>query len=204
MTKILYLVRHGLTDWNVQSRMQGHSNIPLNDTGRAQARTLQDFFAAHPVDHIFSSDLDRAHQTIDIGTARMPGRPPIQKLKELREVNLGAVEGITREQIQEKYGEESWEQWTSLKPHANFAYPGGETHQESLDRSLKVFKHIFENHEFRTAVACTHGLLIRRLAHHLQPERLDLLPIPNCGVFELRSEQGRLVFDGPIFRPEEI
>ena len=48
MNKVLYLVRHGLTDWNVQKKMQGHSNIPLNDTGKLQAKSLQDFFINNP------------------------------------------------------------------------------------------------------------------------------------------------------------
>ncbi len=202
MNKVLYLVRHGLTDWNVQRKMQGHSNIPLNDTGKSQAKSLQKFFVDNPVDHIFSSDLDRAYQTIEIATSILEPSKPIQKLPGLREVNLGAVEGTTMEDILEKYGAESWQQWTSLEPGANFSYPGGETHQESLKRSLDILEYVFTNYNFRKAAACTHGLLIRRLGHHLRPDMTELLPIPNCGVFEVHWNENKPHFKGLIFSPE--
>ncbi|MBK9322254.1 MAG: histidine phosphatase family protein [Bdellovibrionaceae bacterium] len=203
MNKVLYLVRHGLTDWNVQKKMQGHSNIPLNDTGKLQAKSLQDFFINNPVEHIFSSDLDRAYQTIEIATSILKPTPVIQKLSAFREVNLGAVEGTTMEEILEKYGAKSWEQWISLDPGANFSYPGGETHQESLKRSLEALEFVFTNFNFRAAAACTHGLLIRRLGHHLRPDMTDILPIPNCGVFEVRWDNNKPHFKGLIFSPED-
>lgn len=201
MTKVLYLVRHGLTDWNVLRKMQGHSNIPLNDTGRAQAKTLQKFFADNHVDHIFSSDLDRAFQTIEIATSALKPKRDIRRLAALREVNLGSVEGITQPEIVEKFGLDSWDQWTSLAADANFTYPGGETHHQSRDRMLEALTHIFTDFEFQTAVACTHGLLIRRIAHHLKPEMTEPVPIPNCGVFKLHWQNKKITFEGLIFEP---
>ncbi|RYZ65583.1 MAG: histidine phosphatase family protein, partial [Proteobacteria bacterium] len=182
MTKVLYLVRHGLTDWNVQRKMQGHSNIPINEIGREQAKALQKFFAETHVDHIFSSDLDRAFQTIEIATETLLPKREIRKLASLREVNLGSVEGITQAEIIEKFGLDSWNQWTSLAADANFTYPGGETHLQSRERMLEALKHIFTEFEFQTAVACTHGLLIRRIAHHLKPEMNEPIEIEKSDV----------------------
>jgi broad specificity phosphatase PhoE len=203
MEKKLYLVRHGLTDWNVQRKMQGHTNIPLNQTGREQAQSLQPFFAKNPVDHLFSSDLDRAFQTLEIATSRLQPNRPIQKMEALREVNLGCVEGTTQEEIMAAYGDDSWQRWISLEPHANFSFPGGETHQQSLKRTLEALEHIFTKFEFRTAAACTHGLLIRRVGHHLRPDMKELLPIPNCGVFEVRWQNNKIEFHGMVFNPLE-
>jgi len=196
-SKTLYLIRHGQTDWNVQRKMQGHTNIPLNELGRSQARSIQHFFAKNPVDKVFSSDLDRAFQTATIATQF----ENIIRLETLREVNLGAIEGSTEPEILSQYGTEAWQKWISLEPHADFAFPGGETHSQSLKRTLDSLHHLATSHEFKTAAVCTHGLLIRRLGHHLRPDYSELLPIPNCGIFELQWTEHKIHFHGLILDP---
>lgn len=196
-TKTLYLIRHGQTDWNLQRKMQGHTNIPLNELGRTQARSIQHFFVNNPVDKVFSSDLDRAFQTAEIATQAKS----IQKLESLREVNLGTIEGSTETEILQKYGAEAWQNWISLDPKADYAFPGGETHTQSLKRILESLHHLFTQHEFKKAAVCTHGLLIRRLGHHLRPDYTELLPIPNCGIFELEWKNQKIHFHGLILDP---
>ncbi len=197
MKRSLYLIRHGQTDWNVQRKMQGHTNIPLNETGRDQACSIQSFFLNHPVEKVFSSDLDRAFQTAAIATSSKSIIP----LEGLREVNLGSIEGNTEAEIVARHGMEAWQRWTSLDSQANYAFPGGETHQQSLKRIIDSLQHLFLSHEFEKAAACTHGLLIRRLAHHLRPDYTELLPIPNCGIFEVEWQAGRLHFCGLVHTP---
>lgn len=199
MSKTLYLIRHGQTDWNLQRKLQGHSNIPLNELGRTQAEGLVDFFQQNPVEKVFSSDLDRAWQTAQIAT----GSEMIIKMPGLREVCFGDIEGQTMDQVIARFGEEVWQKWSALQPPEDFCFPGGESHQESLTRFIDSLKHIFETHEFKKAAVCTHGLMIRRLGHHLLPELQDLLPIPNCGVFELHWKESQIQFRGLIFQPEE-
>ena len=65
----LYLIRHGQTDWNIQGKIQGSHDIPLNDTGRAQAKLVAEGMDSRPVTKIFSSTLVRA-----VETARMISR----------------------------------------------------------------------------------------------------------------------------------
>jgi probable phosphoglycerate mutase len=67
---------------------------------------------------------------------------------------------------------------------------------------LRALEFIFNNFAFRKAVACTHGLLIRRLGHHLSPELTEMLPIPNCGVYALHWERGQISFQGLIHDPK--
>lgn len=197
MNKTLYLIRHGLTDWNTDRKMQGHTNIPLNETGKSQALSLRLFFKQHPVEQVFSSDLDRAFETAQLATKS----ENILKMAGLREVRLGEIEGQTELEITAQYGQKAWLQWVSLEPQANFAFPGGETHKESLQRFLQNLQHIVLNHQFKTAAICTHGLIIRRLAHHLRPDQLEPLPIPNCGVFKLSWKDQRFHFEGLVFNP---
>lgn len=101
------LVRHGETDWNVEGRLQGWTDIPLNATGHAQAQALARQLAQHHlgpqasagrIDRLISSPLQRAH-----ATARHLGEAlglPVQTDARLRERQLGALQGITREEVQ--------------------------------------------------------------------------------------------------------
>lgn len=94
---MLYLVRHGETDWNNQGRWQGHSDISLNDHGVEQAKSASTFFKEHRIDIAYSSDLGRALQTAEIliGDADVDIIPdPV-----LRERSFGPLEGKTTEQI---------------------------------------------------------------------------------------------------------
>jgi 2,3-bisphosphoglycerate-dependent phosphoglycerate mutase len=96
MTSIL-LARHGETDWNVERRWQGHSDTPLNDTGRAQARALAEELKSEPIDVVYSSDLMRAHET-----ARLVAEPrglDVTAVRGLRERSFGSVEGMTSNEI---------------------------------------------------------------------------------------------------------
>ena len=195
--KTVYLVRHGITDWNVQRKMQGHTNIPLNELGRSQAMALRAFFQKNPIEKVFSSDLDRAFQTAQISSQF----EEILKLEGLREVNLGKIEGKTEAEVVGLYSQAEWDHWVSLEPHANFAFPGGETHQQSVFRFKAHLEDIFKTHEFKKAAVYTHGLMIRRLAHHLIPDRKEVLEIPNCGVFELHWAEEKLSFKGMVFQP---
>jgi probable phosphoglycerate mutase len=65
-TTTVIFVRHGLTDWNVEGRWQGYTDIPLNATGRAQARAVAQRVARWPIEAIYTSDAKRAAETAEI------------------------------------------------------------------------------------------------------------------------------------------
>lgn len=86
--KRLILVRHGETDWTASRRLQGHTDLSLNETGRAQVRTLVPLLTSLAPDVVLTSDLHRATET-----AAILGYPAAVRLPALREQGLGAWEG---------------------------------------------------------------------------------------------------------------
>jgi broad specificity phosphatase PhoE len=93
------LVRHGETDWNAQKRWQGHSDTPLNERGREQARALAESIGG--VDAVYSSDLARARETAEIVAARFGLEVLVDQ--RLRERRFGAWEGLTAEEIEQRF-----------------------------------------------------------------------------------------------------
>jgi len=105
----MYLARHGETEWNAIGRLQGHTDIPLNARGRAQARDL-----AHAVKHVgiasvITSDLSRAAQTGAI-VAEVLRLPAPRIVPELRERAFGVFEGLTRDECMARYPD-AWRAW---------------------------------------------------------------------------------------------
>lgn len=92
--KPFYYIRHGQTDWNVEGRFQGSMDIPLNETGIAQAHAAKSLLADLPITHIYSSPLERARVTADIANEALG--LGITDLRDLMEVNFGVMEGKLR------------------------------------------------------------------------------------------------------------
>src|SRR5689334_18268303 len=103
-TRVL-AIRHGETDWNVDSRIQGQLDIPLNARGRWQAGRLEAALVDEPIDAVYASDLQRAMQTA-APVAAVAGRP-VRAEPGLRERSFGAFEGLTFGEIEERWPLES-------------------------------------------------------------------------------------------------
>ena len=95
------LVSHAQTDWNVQGRFQGQTDIPLNEFGRDQALALQQKLSQENFQAIVASDLRRARETAEI--LAKPHGMIVQTDPRLRELNFGEWEGLTYAEIQQKY-----------------------------------------------------------------------------------------------------
>lgn len=99
LPRSFYFLRHGETDWNLEQRLQGHTDVPLNETGRRQAAEVVGILKNHPIDCIVASSLARAYETAQIVNKTL--KKPILLEEDLRERNFGIMEGRTIAEIEE-------------------------------------------------------------------------------------------------------
>jgi broad specificity phosphatase PhoE len=125
----LICVRHGRTAWNADKRFQGHTDIPLDDEGRAQATALAALLAGARIDAAVSSDLVRAVETARIVLG--PRDVALRLDPDWREMRFGEWEGLTWEQIVEANPQLGASSETSVK---NYTPGGGETFEELCAR----------------------------------------------------------------------
>ena len=98
----IYLVRHGETDWNLARRIQGSTDIPLNQTGRDQAAVTGALLANRSWDGVYASPLARAYETGEI-IARELGLPAPEAVPEVAERRYGEAEGLTGDEIDARF-----------------------------------------------------------------------------------------------------
>ncbi|GAB3154449.1 phosphatase PhoE [Microbacterium neimengense] len=164
----LILIRHGETDWNRARRIQGATDIPLNDTGRAQARdaglALRDRHDAESPLFLVSSDLQRAAETADI-IATILERPVAGRYPELRERSYGEAEGVSIDELAERWGR---------GPDARV--PGAETREQLRQRALSGLARVIADASADAAppvvIAVAHGALIREVLAFATDEQL--------------------------------
>lgn len=187
-----YLIRHGETDWNVQRKLQGQSDIPLNDLGRQQALALKDLLAPLEIKSVFASDLTRAVETARLGFKNLPHL--VDQLEQrlhpgLREVNLGTYEGSQWTEMAGVFGEYFVEGWMSADPsHDHLKFPEGESKGELKSRFKKTLVEIFNLVPPQPVAIVTHGLAIRTFIHSICDDLQDTFRTPNCAVLPCRFD----------------
>jgi alpha-ribazole phosphatase len=102
-TRRLWLVRHGLTEWNSQQRFCGHRDIPLSEQGRLQAHWLAEQLQKESISAIYTSDLVRAHETAQIIAQQRTPAVQIRVSAAWREIDFGDWEGLTYTQMAEQF-----------------------------------------------------------------------------------------------------
>jgi broad specificity phosphatase PhoE len=156
--KHIYLVRHGETEWNAQRLVQGHSDIPLNERGREQARLLAARVQQLPITQVCSSDLQRAYetavtaaQTLGLSVCRHP---------ELRERNYGDWEGKDYRVIQAQFPD--FNPWKDTESKYNI-----ETFSAMQQRGMRCLQAILQEGDAEHILIVSHGGLINALLHYM-------------------------------------
>jgi 2,3-bisphosphoglycerate-dependent phosphoglycerate mutase len=180
--RMLFLFRHGETDWNREGRLQGHVDTPLNATGLAQAEVLARQLCAHRLDAVVSSDLSRALSTARI-VAEVCGVPLLVD-EGLRETNIGEAEGLLWAEVKARFGELT-ERW-HFDPQA--AFPGGETGHQTLTRGLAALRRVTQSHPYRRVAVSTHGAVVRQFVNYASPAGSPPIRARNARLFLLDYE----------------
>jgi 2,3-bisphosphoglycerate-dependent phosphoglycerate mutase len=150
-TRIL-AIRHGETAWNRDTRIQGHLDIPLNDTGHWQAGRAGDALREEVLAAIYASDLSRAHQTASaIAASRNMG---VQTHTGLRERCFGVFQGKTWTELEAGWPDAA-QAWRQRVP--DFAPEGGESLIQLRDRVLATLSELARRHLGEQIVVVAHG-----------------------------------------------
>ncbi len=150
--RLMYIVRHGATDWNQSGRIQGHIDIPLNETGQAQARMVSRRLAAFGATALFSSDLLRACETAQV-IGQATGLRVMQK-PGLREINFGVWQGLSSLQIRER----DPEVYAARRANPYDVAPAGaETWRHFYARAVQAVHEILAMIEAERLIVVTHG-----------------------------------------------
>lgn len=185
----LYLVRHGETDWNKARKIQGKTDIPLNETGRAQAWETGKLLARRRWHGIVSSPLARAADTARI-IAEGLGLPEPDMLDAIVERNYGEAEGLTGDELASRFP-------------GNTAVVGRETREAVADRALPALIELAEQNLGRSIIVVSHGGVIRTLLREVGPDHgphhTDAIPNGSVHSFRYVGEALELIaFDDPI------
>jgi uncharacterized phosphatase len=182
----LYLVRHGETEWNRQRRIQGLTDIPLNDTGREQARLTGTLLTRRPITRVVTSPLGRARETAQIIAAQLGlGEPELRDA--FVERNYGEAEGLDFHEIDVRYP-------------AGVEVPGREEREDVAARVIPALQALAAEYSGEAIVVVSHGGAIRAALMTAEPKR-GFGPITNGSVhsFHVSDADLRLVaFNDPI------
>lgn len=183
---VFALVRHGETDWNRARRIQGATDIPLNDTGRAQAAAAGQLLAGRAWSRIVASPLSRASETAQI-IAREAGLGEVEHDASFVERNYGEAEGLTGAELDTRFPE-------------GVDVPGRETREAVAERVIAGLHRLADAHPGEAIIVVAHGGVIRSVleavatGHHREP-------ITNGSIHSFQHADGGLdlvVFDDPL------
>jgi 2,3-bisphosphoglycerate-dependent phosphoglycerate mutase len=187
----LCLVRHGETAWNIERRLQGHLDIPLNDAGQLQAQRTAARLAQYRFAALYSSDLARAWDTGKAAaTQASPALEPAA-LPALRERHYGAFQGLTYDEVQRRF-EIDYTRFTARE--LDFALPGGgESLRAFAARVSGALGRIAERHAGTQVLIVTHGGVLdiaHRLAAGKTLEAARDFTIPNAALNWIAFDTG--------------
>lgn len=190
----IYFVRHGETDYNKTRRIQGRTDIPLNEDGRSQAKEAARKLAGMSFSYVYVSPLERARTTAEILTGQTSDHFITDQ--RLTELSFGVMEGTRIEELPE--------QMKALfsKPEAYVEPEGGESLSALIDRCGSFLRDLLEKLKKekveQPVLVVSHGAAIRGLLHCITNSPLSDFWVPgigNCCVIRIQLDDGKLCWE---------
>ena len=186
---LIFLLRHGLTDWNAAHRCQGTTDIPLNAEGIAQAQTLAARCASLSIERVYHSPLIRAAKTAEFVADAC--HAPLIPCDDLREVCLGVFQGLTREQSQAAYPAEATAYFSDPE---SVIPPNGESVPAVQRRAFAALEAAEKDAAgCRRIALVSHGVTIKTLICSIMDmplDRFSRFDISNCSISVIESING--------------
>lgn len=190
MPKKIIIVRHGETDYNVEKRMQGWLDVPLNENGRMQAIASSKKLTGLHVDAVYSSDLIRARETAKYMAQIV--QKEIVVITALRERDMGVFAGWCLEKDPDPVKEKLWAEFsqTFTERDLHWNKHNGESIHQMTHRIKNFMDQIHLSHQDQTIMIVTHGGTINRLLeiYDLKSANEGFRPINNASLLVLHKE----------------
>ncbi len=179
-TTRIYLIRHGQVVGHHQPRYNGHADVGLTEHGMGQYYGLREYFSSIDISACYTSDLSRCR----IGAETIVGIKGITPVHrpELRELNIGVWEGMTWQEITERWPEE-WQ--ARLNDLVNYRVPQGENLLDLQGRVMPVLDEIVAKHKGENVLVVGHGGVNRVIL-------LNAIGAPLVNVFNIEQNYGCL------------
>ena len=163
----LYIVRHGETKWNVEKRFQGQTDSDLTEKGKEKVGKTGEELKNILFDAVYTSELGRAVKSAEIILSKnINKKNRLQKLTELNEVYFGKWQGLSYNEIFEKYPEEANNYFYDIKKYYAKNIEAEEL-KDALDRFLKGMDKIVKNHKSGNILVVTHGTVLEMFINHV-------------------------------------
>lgn len=175
---VLYVTRHGETDYNLQGRYTGCTDIPLNETGISQAKRLGSMLSDIKFDAVVCSPMLRTRQTASIICESLGMNYIIYR--QFFERNVGVYEGLTKEEIRQRYPD-LWARRCTSQP--DDAPPGGETIRQACARIDAGIEQLKQDFPDKTVLLICHGFTSRAVNRHcknLTFEEMSSFSLNSC------------------------
>ncbi len=187
---LLYIIRHGETSWNVMRKIQGATDIPLNENGIRLAKITGEKLADVPFDAAISSPLQRAYKTAQLVLGHR--EIPIETDERIQEISFGDLEGEQLLQVDPSHP------FFSFFSDAYHYVPArnGESIYDICDRTHRFYEDLIHREDLRekTVLIATHGCAVRALLQPLYGDTDDFWQggvCPNCGVNIVEVKDGK-------------
>lgn len=137
MNNYLILVRHGQSQWNLENRFTGWVDVDLSEQGKTEASTAGNLLKKYPCDVLWTSELKRAHQTLELILKETQWKAPIVKTQALNERHYGDLQGLNKAETALKHGDAQvhlWRRSYDVRP------PNGESLKDTVDRVRPIYE----------------------------------------------------------------